>query len=137
MGANLLLAYVPAAKITKSRRSQLHRLVDGLPDRALQNDELESLADEQDLRSFLHSQVDRLPALAGECRDILELQLPHIPFPLLFTGGHSWGDEPSPFFDAFCALGVIPPLYRQLRAWALAEQNSQRRMRRSRRIREA
>lgn len=118
MGANLLLAYIPAAKITKQRRRVLHRLIDDLSDADVKNEEIASLADEQDVRQMLHEHVDLLPANPWEHRDVLEMSLPHMPYPVLFTGGALWGDSPSELFDSFCCLGVLPTIFRQLRTWA-------------------
>lgn len=126
MGANLLLAFIPAAKISKQRRRVLHRLVDGLSDADLKNEEIQSLSDERDVRQMLHEHVDLLPANPWEHRDILEMSLPHVPYPLLFTGGASWGDSPSELFDPFCCLGVLPTLFRQLRHWAQEDEKFRR-----------
>ena len=126
MGANLLLAYIPAAKITKPRRRVLHRLVDDLSDADVQNEEIASLADERDVRQMLHEHVDLLPANAWEHRDVLEMLLPHMPYPVVFTGGASWGDTPCELFDPFCCLGVLPTIYRQLRNWAQEDEKFRR-----------
>lgn len=121
MGANLLLAYIPAAKITKTRRRVLHRLVNELTDEEANCEEIKSISDECDTRQMLHEHVDLLPANPCVHRDVVELSLPHIPYPLLFTGGHSWGDSPSELFDQFCCLGYLQPIYRQLRDWAVED----------------
>ena len=126
MGANLQLAYLPAARITKQRRRILHRLVDGLTDAELNSEELQSLADERDVRQMLHEHVDLLPAHPGEHRDVLEMGLPHMPYPVLFTGGASWGDSPCGLFDSFCCLGVLPRLFRQLRIWAIEDERQRK-----------
>jgi hypothetical protein len=126
MGANLLLAYLPAARITKQRRRILHRLVDGLTDTELNSEELQSLSDERDMRPMLHENVDLLPAHPGEHRDVLEMELPHMPYPVLFTGGASWGDSPCELFDPFCCVGVLPKLFRQLRIWAIEDERQRK-----------
>lgn len=126
MGANLLLAFIPAAKITKQRRRILHRLVAELSDADANSEEIESLSDGRDSRQMLHAHVDLLPEHPGGHRDLVEMALPHMPYPLLFTGGVSWGDSPSELFDPFCCLGVLPTLYRQLRTWAVADEQFRR-----------
>jgi hypothetical protein len=126
MGANLLLAFIPAAKITKQRRRVLHRLVADLSDADVNNEEIASLSDERDVRKMLHEHVNLLPANAGEHRDILEMALPHMPYPVLFTGGASWGDSPGELFDPFCCLGVLPTIFRQLRCWAQEDEKLRR-----------
>ncbi len=126
MGAALLLAYLPAATITRQRRRVLHRLVAGLSDAEVNCEEIESLADGCDVRQMLHTHVDQLPDQAGKSREVLEMALPHVPYPLLFTGGASWGDSPSGVFDAFCCLGVLTPIFRQLRSWAAADEKLRR-----------
>lgn len=126
MGADLLLAYLPAAKITRKRRRILHTLIDSLSDRRIESEEPISLADDRDVRQMLHEHVDLLPDIAGKYRDALELHLPHMPYPAMFTGGHSWGDSPSEFFDPFCCLGSLPTIYRQLRTWAVADEKSRK-----------
>jgi len=132
MGANLLLAYIPAAKITKQRRRVLHRLVDELGDAEVKNEEIALLSDERDVRKMLHEHVDLLPANPWKHRDVLEMTLPHMPYPVLFTGGASWGDSPCELFDPFCCLGVLPTIFRQLRGWALGEKKLRRSRRRPR-----
>ncbi len=126
MGANLLLAYLPAATITKQRRHVLHRLVADLSDAEVNCEEIESLAEGCDARQMLHTHVDELPDQPGKYRDVLKMALPHMPYPLVFTGGASWGDSPSHVFDAFCSLGVLSPIYRQLRTWAVADEKLRR-----------
>jgi|SRR5579863_8740256 len=102
MGADLLLAYIPAARMTNSRRRILHRLIDRLSDRQIHCEEIEAIIEEQDARQFLHEQVDQLPDEPWKMRNVLEMALPHIPYPLLFTGGDSWGESPGELFDALC-----------------------------------
>jgi hypothetical protein len=126
MGANVLLAYIPAAKITKPRRRVLHRLVHDLSTADLDNEEFVSLADDRDVRQMLHEYVDLLPADPGQHRDVAEMALPHMPYRVLFTGGPSWGDSPCDLFDSFCCLGALPAIVRQLRDWALEEEKSRK-----------
>ncbi|HEY3965152.1 MAG TPA: hypothetical protein VGM05_11425 [Planctomycetaceae bacterium] len=126
MGANLLLAYLPAAKITKQRRRVLHRLVTELRDQDANCEEITSLADDHDTRQMLHEHVNLLPANPWEHRDMAEMALPHMPYPLVFTGGVSWGDSPGELFEPFCCLGVLPTIYRQLRIWALDDEKRRR-----------
>ena len=122
MGANLLLAYIPAAKITKQRRRVLHRLVDKLSDADVHCEEIVLVSVERDARQMLHEHVDLLPAQPWEHRDVVEMALPHMPYPLMFTGGPSWGDSPGELFDPFCCLGYLQPIYRQLRDWAVDDE---------------
>ena len=122
MGANLLLAYIPAAKITKQRRRVLHRLVDNLSHADVTCEEIVLVAGEGDVRQMLHGHVELLPANPWEHRHVVEMALPHMPYPLSFTGGSSWGDSPGELFDPFCCLGYLPSIYRQLRNWAVEDE---------------
>jgi hypothetical protein len=133
MGADLLLAYLPAATITKKRRRILHRLVNRLTEAEVNDEELVSLSDDENVRNMLHAHIDLIPAKAWEYRDAVTIHLPHMPYPLMFTGGASWGDSPCEMFDPFCTLGMLPSILGQLRQWALEDERNWRSRRKRRR----
>jgi len=43
---------------------------------------------------------------------------------MLFTGGPSWGDDPTEMFHTFVILADIEPVYRQLETWAHEDEGS-------------
>ena len=122
MGANLLLAALPAATLTDERRERLQEIVSGLSEEELQQLDPEDWDAEspEELRRKLH---DHVAAHYGpdERRDVVVLHAPLMPYELWVTGGMSWGDDPTDICDCFCLLGSCPAIWSQLQEWACAD----------------
>ena len=112
MGADFLLACLPAASISTERRQRLHEMVENLSDEDIQNDYLEILGEEgpEEARKALCRHIDLLPEESQYRRDVSELDLPGLGFPMRFTGGMSCGDVPTDLYDTFCALAECGPI---------------------------
>jgi hypothetical protein len=119
----MLLAGLPAAELTDDRRKRLHEIVKGLTDDVLTMDDLAgddvpaAADDVEDARTALHEHVELLGEAASR-RDVAVLRLPYMPYPIMFTGGMSWGDSPTEMFDTFAALAEVEPIFEQLEGWA-------------------
>jgi hypothetical protein len=44
-----------------------------------------------------------------------------MPYAMFFTGGPSWGDDPTLMFETFAALAEVEPLFAQLAQWAIED----------------
>ena len=122
MGAELLLAALPAVDLSAERRQRLHEIVSGLSEQELQQldpDDWDAGGPEE-LRRQLHEHV---AAFRGpdERRDVVPLHAPLMPYELWVTGGLSWGDDPTDIWDCFCLLGSCPAVWSQLQEWACAD----------------
>ena len=130
----MLLAALPAAKLTGQRCRVLKRIVDRLPhdelrhdqedqdqdDQIEEADEIDEACEVEEARASLHRQLDQLAQFPSD-RDVTLLRLSDWPYPLWFTGGMSWGDAPTEAFDTFLALGSASPIFEQLRTWVLED----------------
>jgi hypothetical protein len=118
MGAELILAALPAARLTPARRRRLHTLVDRLPERSLRRLSLEDLAvAANDRRQALHELIDQLPTHPLGTRGVTVLQFTLRALPRMVTGGISYGDDPTDLVPVFTAVAQVPALVRQLAAW--------------------
>jgi hypothetical protein len=118
MGADMLLASLPDAEITEERKRRLQEIVNGPTGDELIGQDLQVAPDDpQGIRETLHHHVE-LFAEATSRRDVARLRLPHMPYGMLFTGGMSWGDDPTELFDTFDVLAGIEPVFAQLEQWA-------------------
>ena len=127
MGADLVLAALPAADLTAERRERLHAIVGGLSEQELQQldpDDWDAEGPEE-LRRKLH---EHIAALHGpdDRRDIVVLHAPLMPYEMWVTGGMSWGDDPTDVYDCFCTLGACPAVWSQLQAWAREDWSQER-----------
>ena len=78
MGFNLLLAYLPAAKITKQRRCVLHRLIAKLSAPDLHREEITAVLEGSHVRQMLHEYVNLLPVNPWEHREVIEMAEPQV-----------------------------------------------------------
>jgi hypothetical protein len=69
------------------------------------------------VREELHTHVDLLEGIHRR-RDVAVLHLDRMPYPLAFTGGMSWGDDPTEMFDTFAVLDSLEAVFNQLEQWA-------------------
>lgn len=107
MGADFLLAYMPAFKPTKKRIKELHKIVDSIPfDDDSDYNEIHGIELNYDKESY-HNKIDEILDLQNR-RDTGTIYIDNKPY--IFTGGMSWGDEPTESFD------VIESVYRILEA---------------------
>ena len=103
----MLLAALPAAKLTAKRRGKLRSLIRRLRDDELRNDRddqdqededqedqfeeadpIDEACEVEEARASLHRQLDQLAHFPSD-RDVTLLRLPDWPYPLWFTGGLS------------------------------------------------
>lgn len=123
MGADLVLASLPAVELSKGRSRKLHRLADRWSEDKLR-EWAESLCLDAEAiaeaRESLHGHIDALVHFASR-RDVVTLRLADCAFPLWFSGGMTWGDSPTEAYDTFVALDAAGPIHDQLRAWALRD----------------
>ena len=127
MGADMLLAGLPAAEITEDRKRRLCEIIGGLSDEELATNLLDQMPEFEDepeeLREAALRHVELLEN-AVDSREVAALRLPFMPYTLLFTGGPSWGDFPTSLFETFVALAEIEPVFAQLEIWAQEDAGS-------------
>lgn len=111
MGADLILATVPACGLDEDRMAKLNAIIEALPD----DDCPDYVDDIEDWRGRL---ADALECMNAGRRDVAELDFRSVDYPFLISGGMSWGDDPTDACAAFGVIGECQPLAEQLEAWA-------------------
>jgi len=117
MGASFLFAVLPACVLTKERRQQLLAIIDKMDD----STEFSSCVfpDEEDLDAIkealktdvgIYEKLDTFRDTGG--------YTPDGSFPLLLTGGMSWGDPPTDSYDILNELAAVPDIWNALAKWA-------------------
>lgn len=114
MGADLIYSTAPACNLTEDRLARLNQIIEGLPD-----DDLPDYVD--DIDDWKDRLRNALEALDTGRRDVSLLDVRRIEFPLLITGGLSWGDSPTDAETCFSDIGECNPLWAQLEEWAKAD----------------
>lgn len=126
MGMEFWITSLPAAKMTAERQAELHKIVDNLDDVDIPWCLEERIEDEEEgwcPREVLHEHVESLPN--PYCRrDTTTRFLPKIPYPLIFTGGIAYGEEPNEIFDPMWTVEQCVPVYDKLEEWAIKDQHS-------------
>jgi len=116
MGAEFILYALPACEMTAQRAEVLKQQLAALPDEDLAEIACD-YGETDDARDRVRQAIDFL-LVAGGQRDVSDFYLGGMPYPLLVTGGLSWGDFPT---DAACEFSLISGcsrLYVQLEEWA-------------------
>jgi len=116
MGAEFILYALPACEMTAQRADILKQQLAAMPDEDLAEIACE-YGDTDDARMRVRQAIDFLPVAGGQ-RDVADFYLGGMPYPLLVSGGLSWGDFPT---DAACEFSLISgcsQLYAQLAEWA-------------------
>jgi hypothetical protein len=127
MGADMCLAGIPVMDITEERLEELRKIVAALPAQELPDyDAFEG--QEEDiawLRDQLRAAVDFLPK-ATRSREVCTLGVDDLtPYEYWFSGGLSWGDEPTDAYGHFRRLTLAEPIWRKLVEWAKSEKEGQ------------
>ena len=117
MGADMILAAVPAAELTEARKQELAQLIEGLPE-----DEAPDWFDNaDDWRGALNDAVEEYAECQGR-RACTSLRLPGWECCYYFTGGMSWGDEPTDLMHSFDLICECNSLWNLLHEWALEDE---------------
>ena len=119
MGAELALAYIPLAKISQERLDELLRLVDSLEEDDI--GECTSCECIEEWREEVRQAVLHLPQAEDCWREVWHLHCPDLPYALLFSGGLSWGDDPTESFAHFQRIMDCEQIWDRLVAWAKAD----------------
>ena len=121
MGCELAIACIPLAEMNPDRIQRLHVIVDELDEEVMEEvtccmDSEEHCAD--DVRRFLHEQVNLIAFSENRWRDVSHIRLPELPYRVLAAGGYTWGDSPSDLYEAFWVINDCEPIRKQLANWA-------------------
>ncbi len=101
MGADFLLTAIPKFKRTKERQKQLLKILDTIN---FGDDDEDSMGHSK--QSYIDSINDFFSNDFTDYRDCTTMEFNDIPY--IFTGGMSWGDEPT---DSFFIINILYDLF--------------------------
>ena len=125
MGADFLLWSVPDAELTDDRVAELREIVLAIPEERLLSDTENHWGGDEDEDEAAHSKViDAIEELANarDRRDVARMEYKDWPFPILCTGGLSFGDDPTEASLFFGIIEEVPAVWNKLAEWATEDQ---------------
>lgn len=111
MGADFILFVLPNANLTPTRIAELVQLIEELPET-----ELPETFDESPRQSLKEALDDYLVGKGG--REAVVLNFEGWQYPMLFSGGMSWGDSPTELGSSMLPLIECDAIWNRLEAWA-------------------
>lgn len=118
MGADMILAYMPKFKMTDERKKQGIAAIANATEEQLKNCcDFELYDNKEEFAEKLAAIFEEVEHLYGR-RDVAEIQPPGCPYPLLISGGPSWGDEPTEACRTISLVTDFDPLYDLFVQWA-------------------
>jgi hypothetical protein len=127
MGADFILSSIPACNLDEARVKRLNEIIDGLEQADLEDAaytaldcEIKDATDEDwgKCRDRLRQAVSELVDADGR-REVASICYEGMAYPMLFSGGMSWGDDPTEIGREFDLINGCDPLYMQLHEWAI------------------
>lgn len=120
MGADFLLFAVPDCKLTEERTKILQGMIDALP-----NEELDPSGRDEDegtVRDRLRSALKWLTDAEG-LHEVGSYHWDCMSYPMIFSGGESWGDYPTDACAELLTIGNCDMLWNKLAEWAKQDAN--------------
>jgi hypothetical protein len=114
MGADLIVQYLPWCALTEEQAEQVRAVIA----QAEPTDDDGEFENVEEYRGLLLSAFVEYLQGAGR-RDAVVLQLEGQSYPVLFTAGMSWGDDPTDAFNWMDRLNGCDAVYDLLRQFAL------------------
>jgi len=125
MGSDFIYSYVPKCEITPERKARLLTLADNLTEDSPEIDSLRNECDPagslEELREEVRGAIGLLADEPLGLRSVVDLDLPGADYAILFTGGLSWGDDPTDSYRPLSTIAATVAIWAQLEEWAKAE----------------
>lgn len=116
MGANFLLASIPACKLTKKRHGRLvAHVLHMTEDDFLAIDD--GAWEPKELRQKLLDAISSYQKFDDNSY-VAKVQFDEMTYPMYLSGGPSWGDMPTDEADEIWVLSEVEVLYNQILEWA-------------------
>lgn len=133
MGADFLLVGIPKCDLTPTRRAELEAMVkatppenvpQGLLERVCCSDEDHDGACYEEAQNMVLMSLDTLQdAQNNGCfRGMTSYVLPEWPYPMWFSGGMSWGDDPNDCYGDLEAICQWDAVWEKLAEYAREDQ---------------
>jgi len=110
MGADFLMSVIPACHLDETRLGILKELA--------KTSEPDGSYDDEDPTDWPEQVINAIARVDCEYRDVGTLDLCGWPYPILVSGGMSWGDDPTESYHAFSVIGCCPEIWNKLEEWA-------------------
>lgn len=119
MGADMLVYMLPACDVTEDRLRALDAVIDGLTEPNLEYVRECVLPDmtDDETKEALRTVARELQD-AQTRRDVTVWVGDPMPYPMMMTGGLSWGDDPTDACRIFGTIGAVNPAWELLETWA-------------------
>ena len=116
MGADFCYQIIPLCKLTKNRKEKLYQILDSMTIEQFDPDFY--LFDEnkiEDIKATVKGYIDTYESLADR-RDVGHLWLHKQMY--ILSGGMSWGDNPTTYYEDLEVFEAIPKIWNQLEVWS-------------------